>query len=629
MNHNLPPFYDDMEDEPDELSFLLTISASILIKSSEPKQFLDWIAESGSLIAPEFAAMIDPGTGSKGNAFRALGLEIYQAMPLPDKNFRRISLPKPGRNESCYCGSGNKFKHCCLPLSGKLDLHNFNMLRFILDALPKYLFKELPDSHADVYMVADTASQWHDEGEVAKAVALLEPWFAKNRDLNIKLEPLFDELMDCYLTLDKTRKRKLLLDDVEARGDRALHAVALQRKSTMLADQGDHSAALEIFREAQRLDPDNLSLAPLEITLLASNGEMEQARTRAVFWVARLERTRNPDYADMISFLREVADNPSAALAGLSRNMNPDVDMLTQLFEAAPPVEAHYRLEQTNEGYMLLPERKIAAVEATWQKGFTQIKPSLTATQNFDGEVWLQIEDWLPVLESSPYAWQSFNILDDLAMAIDALPLMGMQAMLLDPLLDRAVALLETNLSAAKLKDDPMPWIFMENRPALRLLAHRAFRILETESNGPLPITFIKFAERLLSLNPNDNHGIREYLSRAYIECGVPSKTLDLSERYPDDFCGMSLNRILALYRLQKFDEASKALHAAAKHHAVAIKMLLAKNPKQPRMSDQGLTLGGKEEAWLYRDAHHKLWQQDGALEWLQTEWKKISRSLR
>jgi hypothetical protein len=57
--------------------------------------------------------------------------------------------------------------------------------------------------------------------------------------------------------------------------------------------------------------------------------------------------------------------------------------------------------------------------------------------------------------------------------------------------------------------------------------------------------------------------------------------------------------------------------------------MLLAKNPKQPRMSDQGLTLGGKEEAWLYRDAHHKLWQQDGALEWLQTEWKKISRSLR
>lgn len=22
---------------------------------------------------------------------------------------------RPGRNESCYCGSGRKYKHCCLP----------------------------------------------------------------------------------------------------------------------------------------------------------------------------------------------------------------------------------------------------------------------------------------------------------------------------------------------------------------------------------------------------------------------------------------------------------------------------------------------------------------------------------
>ena len=23
--------------------------------------------------------------------------------------------PRPGRNEPCYCGSGKKYKHCCLP----------------------------------------------------------------------------------------------------------------------------------------------------------------------------------------------------------------------------------------------------------------------------------------------------------------------------------------------------------------------------------------------------------------------------------------------------------------------------------------------------------------------------------
>ncbi len=24
------------------------------------------------------------------------------------------SSPRPGRNEPCYCGSGRKYKHCCL-----------------------------------------------------------------------------------------------------------------------------------------------------------------------------------------------------------------------------------------------------------------------------------------------------------------------------------------------------------------------------------------------------------------------------------------------------------------------------------------------------------------------------------
>jgi hypothetical protein len=27
---------------------------------------------------------------------------------------RAQSLPRPGRNERCHCGSGRKYKHCCL-----------------------------------------------------------------------------------------------------------------------------------------------------------------------------------------------------------------------------------------------------------------------------------------------------------------------------------------------------------------------------------------------------------------------------------------------------------------------------------------------------------------------------------
>ena len=34
---------------------------------------------------------------------------------MPDK-----SQPRPGRNEPCHCGSGRKYKHCCLEKDEKM-----------------------------------------------------------------------------------------------------------------------------------------------------------------------------------------------------------------------------------------------------------------------------------------------------------------------------------------------------------------------------------------------------------------------------------------------------------------------------------------------------------------------------
>ena len=68
------------------------------------------------------------------------------------------------------------------------------------------------------------------------------------------------------------------------------------------ADQNGHINATLTFREAQRVDPDNPSHAALELTLLVSRGEIEQARERARFWLARLERLRDPALADMIGY---------------------------------------------------------------------------------------------------------------------------------------------------------------------------------------------------------------------------------------------------------------------------------------------------------------------------------------
>lgn len=619
------------EGRQDELFGLFEVSAKVLARSGDATSFLDWIAEHGPALAPGIARGIDPRTGPPGLAFRAMGVAIYNAMPLPEAGFQPRRLAVPGRNEPCLCGSGRKYKHCCLALHGMLDLTGYNMLRHVLDSEPKKRFAGLPASRVDPLAVCDTARQWQEEGEDARATALLEPWFAGTARLAEKLEPLFDQLMDCYLALGNERERTRLIAAALARGERGLRVAALQRRATMLEDRGDFDGAWRSFCEAQREDPEDPNLAPLELTLLVSRGEIDRARERARFWVAQLERRRDPALADLIGFLRRIQADPLAAMAEADAKRFPGLQRLAALLAAAPAPQAQYSAVDRGEaGRVLEPLPALQKTESRWRAVFAQTKPNLTATQHGFAGMWEEPGRWLDFLERQALAWQSFDVLDDLAMAVDALHAMGAGATLLDPLLERGSALLEINLGAAAAGEGALQWGWLENRPALRILAHLAYRAAAAMDRGAPSERFVALAERLIALNPGDNHFVREPLTRAYLASGRPEKVVALTDRYPDDFGGPMLNRILALVRLGRRGDALVALRNAAKDHGVAVEMLLSSAPKRPKSDGAfGITVGGKEEAWEYRSAHRALWEQDGALEWLRAAWGEIRRSVR
>ena len=619
------------KDGDDEMFGLFAMSAKVLARSGDPAAFLDWIARHGPGFAPEMARGIDPRTGPPGLAFRAMGLAIYGAMPLPEAGFQTRRLAVPGRNEPCLCGSGRKYKHCCLRLHGVLDLTGFNMLRHILDSTPKKRFADLPASRVDPLAVADTARQWHEEGDDERAAALLEPWFAGEGPLGAKLEPLFDQLMDCCLALGQERKRTRLIACALARGDRVVRVSALQRRATILADRGDLEGAWRSFGEAQREDPEDPNLAMLELTLLVSRGEAEQARERARFWIARLERRRDPALADLIGFLRKVHADPDAALGEVDAKRFPGLARLAALAAAAPAAQAHCPAADRGEaGRVLEPQDALKKTEARWRKVFPQTKPGLTATQHGFTGMWIEPASWLDFLERNALAWQSFDVLDDLAMAVEALQTIGARATLLEPLLERGAALLEANLGAAPPGNGTLQWGWVENRSALRMLAHLAWRAAAEMDRGASPERFVALAERLIALNPADNQFVRAPLTRAYLVRGAPDKALALAERYPDDFCGPALNRILALVRLGRRAEALGALRDAARRHRVAVEMLLAEAPRRPKPDPGfGVVMGGKEEAWDYRAAQRALWERDGALDWLRAAWGEVRKAHR
>ncbi len=549
-------------------------------------------------------------------------------MPQPAANFRLLKLPVPGRNEPCLCGSGTKYKRCCGPLAGGLDFSTFNLLRYVLDNVPQKSLRSLPQSRVDPFAVCDSARQWQEEGEADRAVKLLEPWFAGTTALSEKLEPLFDQLMDCYLELGNSRKRERLVAAVMERGDTVLRAVALQRRSMMLADRGELAEAWNVFTQAQRMDPDNPSLVPLELTLLMSQGDLDQVRERAQFWLVRLERMRDPDLAELIDFVRAAAEDPQAVLSGVESTQVPGLAVLEELVAAVSAVHSEYVLEDMGEGErMLQPSTALLELEQRWCEMFPQIKPALTAVQILNDEMWDEPNEWLDFLGRNPLAWQSFDVIDDLVLAVDALQIMVAGTSVLERLLAHGVALLKENLSSTDLSDCTLSWGWIENRPALRLLAHQAFRGLNRSAVGVASDDFIEPAETLLALNPNDNHGLREPLSLAYLERKWPEKVIALTDRYPDDFCGPALNRILALVILGRETEATHELGLAIEQHDVALKMLLAKNPRAPKATnDFGITVGGKQEAWLYRMSARHLWEREGGLDWLDKKRKQIRR---
>jgi tetratricopeptide (TPR) repeat protein len=238
-----------------------------------------------------------------------------------------------------------------------------------------------------------------------------------------------------------------------------------------------------------------------------------------------------------------------------------------------------------------------------------------------DGGAFDDAAPWLDLLQAQPLLWQSFDVLDDLAMAVNALDVLGAEQRIEAPLLERAIALLRLAL-----RDDAqaqVPWMCLANRPALRCVAARLQMALAAgESSRALEL-----AEWLvLRLNPTDNHGMRGALARLYLAANRADQAIALAEHYPDDLAEVALNRVLALYMGGRRGEALTAFADAARRHPAAVKMLLATNPRQPRSDGgYGIEVGGNEEAWQYREQHLHLWDDCGALEWA----RQAKRALR
>ena len=581
-------------------------------------------------LAAELPRTMDPAPPASDPRMRALVAHvtwvIWNAAPLPSAGFRPRPARTPERNEPCPCGSGAKFKKCCGAFSQDVP-------SIPADAVWETLAAEIEAGPAERLLetaglppgaLAPLARRLADLGRAPRALELLRKSLAGAGKLDDRY--LDAVVLEVDLELDEQGLEATLgraLKRVEGLSP-ALRGAVVERLVPGVADSGDLDRAWALLRQVQRETPESPGIAHLEVMLCLVEGALSRAADRARFWLAWMRRrglTAAEEMKEAVEFLELAARDPEAARAELEQVEPAPPPCLKELQAlvaglGARPIRA-YGVQGGFDGAVLaVPPEGVAPIEAKWAKAWPVDKPLLVGLDvDPPPELFSKPDRWLGLLRRHPEAFDSLDVLDDLALA--AAPLAqaldpALDATLLAPLLERACAIVRASLPAGSSR---MPWGFLANRPALRLVQQAAVRLDRLERAGEAASLF----EWMLEINPNDNHGNRAWLVNHRLRAGHDEGALEVALEHEDGaLVDLTYGKALALWRLGRQAEAAEALRAAVADSPRVRRALLAPAMEQPECGAYGVEVGGEEEAWLYREEMRKAWlEAPGAIDLL------------
>ena len=598
-----------------------------------------------------------------------LGRSIWGATPAPHNDFRPQPLPKPGRNEPCYCGSGVKYTRCCARFPTLPAMGSAEVWPTVLDALPRRDCKQaVASGRVPVESLVAAAEESREQDRSRRAIGFLEPLFGDRiAGTGWQYDIALSLLCDLYDDMGWTRKKTRLLERIVTEAPRSeLRSGAYQRMATIRMDLGDRDGAWDAFRRAQRDAPDDPAVGVLEVHLLLGENRPERARERARVVRRRLVKLNAEEFEGAIDFLTAIATDPYrtmaqtlieaaggagqrlfealsgikgrplpgyeiAAVSVLEPDGGPKADLARQLRGMGMPEEdiramASDLLEQArnlervdgppgeafDSHFTLLAPEPLRILEADWHAIYSPGKPfSIDDVPRQAAYPWDPDDEdvWMDFLDRHPEAFDSVDVLDDLATAVELHPMsdsMSIQDEMQLPLVERGVRILRQAVGEAVPPGDrPLRWVDAGNRPGLRCLTRAQFLAME---RGDLEQARTH-AELLLALNPGDNHGMRTSLMNIYLRAGQDEAAVELASRYEDDmFAELPYGRVLALVRMGRMDAASEAARLAVNRLPEVRRYLMRERAREPRMDPRGVALGSKEQAWIYRDEMHDVW---------------------
>lgn len=599
----------------------------------DPARYFRWVSDH---YRDYFGDFIDLSNEHEVNTISLSSARpIWNATPLRSNRYRPEPLPKLSRNDRCYCGSGEKFKQCCQRIEGQMQaISTEDTWPVLLQMLSAEELREVMELQAlPAVVLIGLAEDAFEDGDYEFTCSTLDILF-ENTPANLKEEGDYAITLMCNACdeLKQINRKQAFLARQSKSDNKWLRSGALQRSAAMLIDMDDTEAAwsaLNALNAARKLTPNDPGIDTLELFLLLSDGQLEQAQRRAEMIQKKWKRQNiAEEAAESFEFIQLVIQSPESALDLLNADENNDIlDRLRRWIEIATAETATpYEIEEVStqaldvdplkreRSYTLETPATLRKIEADWLQIYTGDKSFLDNIL-VESEISLQeVFEWLAFLDQHPQAFDSIMILDDIVSLLQHFEGVD-SARIFDHILSPIYQRVDDIITPFD-KDKRFDWGFMDNRPFLRLLGNHIFARWRRGEY----IQTLSMMERQIRLNPQDNQGIRCLLMNLYLKLQSNQLALELAENYQDDISPeIALGKVLALYRLNQHEEAAAAWIVAQKYFRYAKRYLTVGNVSSPEHDDSpGIILGSEEEMWMYREDMRDTWLRTrGIMGWL------------
>lgn len=529
------------DEKPPLLEFdrLIPDAVGIAMRAADPADVLRWMRERLLAYAAPRSPLHNNPNLARALAF-ALTRAVWNGLPLNSSGEKPAPMREPDAQDLCPCGSGITFNVCCHKLPDVPVLAP--------DALWPYVLANIGELDRDVLLqsnrvsrsaLIEFAAHLLEGNRREEVIAALEPRLRTPERYNDEdTAILLDLLCDAYGTSETGKQRKLeLLEWTTEKAPRSpLRAEAWQRLTSIYMDHGDPPRAWSAFHRAQEDNPQADELCVLEVELLVAEHQLDKAQEHAKLWLERLNRSGAPADDPRFAFLRRMSLDPlarSEPSAVLQEEAQPLRSWLSRVKSRELPDYVLATVDsdrRTNDEARLSKRRRAAltrtprtfpaaaylvspaalqVLEKHWHTVFPLPKPFDLQDQLFGGsDAWTEDAQarWRAFLEAHSESFDSIDILDDLATAIGRHPRWRsreIENQLLAPVLERHEAIVDR--ACVHLGDAVLSWSRVENRSALRGLVRLLHRHVARNDLKSAE----KLADKLLRLNPTDDHGVR------------------------------------------------------------------------------------------------------------------------